>query len=71
MLHMSMSVERETAARDRETAARLRLAVRSYQKAQAKHAALPTAKRAAKLAGCEAQLSELLERSRGGLAAAA
>ncbi len=68
---MPMSVQRETAARDREAAARLKLAMQSYQKAKAKHAALPTAKRAAKLAECEAQLSVLLERSRGGIAAAA
>jgi hypothetical protein len=60
-----------TTTTDREAVARLKLAVHSYRKAQAKQAAMPSAKHAAKLAACEAQLAVLLEISRGGMAAAA
>jgi hypothetical protein len=48
---------------DRETQAKLRLAARSYRKALAKHAARPSATRAAKVAARQAELTVLLERS--------
>ncbi len=56
---------------DRELRAQLKLAARSYRKAQAKHAAQPTAKNAAKLTACQAELAALLEALGGQLAAVA
>jgi Lon protease-like protein len=56
---------------DRELRAQLKLAARSYRKAQALHAAHPSAKNAAKVAVCEARLTMLLEALRGELAAVA
>ena len=46
------------------TQAKLKLAARSYRKALAKHAAGPSAIRAAKVAARQAELTVLLERSR-------
>ncbi len=56
---------------DRELRAQLKLAARSYRKAQAKHVAQPTAKNAARLAACQAELAALLEALGGQLAAVA
>ncbi|MGO9751484.1 MAG: hypothetical protein ACLP8S_02565 [Solirubrobacteraceae bacterium] len=56
---------------DREFRAQLKLAVRSYRKAQAKQAAQPSAKHAAKLASRQADLAVLLAAGDGELAAVA
>ena len=53
------------AAEEREVRARLKLAARSYRDAQAKHAAHPSPKRAAKVAARQAELARLLELVRG------
>ena len=46
---------------DREARAQLKLAAESYRKAQARYAASPTPKRAAKVAARKAELTLLLE----------
>jgi hypothetical protein len=56
---------------DRELRAQLKLAARSYRNAQAKHAARPSADRAAKLAACQAKLAALLAQARDEMTAAA
>lgn len=56
---------------DRELLAQLKLAARSYRKAQARYAAQPTAKNVARLAACQAELTALLEALGGELAAVA
>jgi len=56
---------------DREIRAQLKLAARSYRNAQAKHAARPSAKRAAKLAASQAELAVLLAKARSEIPAAA
>jgi hypothetical protein len=46
-----------TLTHDRETQAKLKLAAQSYRKALAKHAARPSATRAAKVAARQAELT--------------
>lgn len=60
-----------TTTSERELGARLKLALRSYRKAQARFAACPTPAHAAKVAGRQAELASLLEAARGGMSAAA
>jgi hypothetical protein len=49
---------------DREARAQLKLTAQSYRKAQARYAARPSPKRAAKVAACHAELAALLETNR-------
>jgi hypothetical protein len=53
-----------SAPADREARAKLKLAARSYRKAQARYAAQPSPKHAAKLAARQAELTVLLESTR-------